>query len=358
MAKGTCSITDCESPVRGRGWCVLHYQRWRKHGDPEVRAMAWSRNGPECAVEDCERGATRRGWCDPHYRRWKTLGDPLAGGEIRQRYGQGETCSVDGCEGRRSGGGLCGKHYQRITKTGKLDDPRRNTACTVDECERKEVEHSGMCGTHLRRQRTRGSTERPQLKGKMPCAVEECCNVANGGWGWCMFHYTRYRKTGDPRKTPRDIRIDEESRTGTRVCVKCKRDRPLAEYQRGKRSLNGRIRECDECRLARMAKLYAAAMDDDAAAVARKTRSQYLMRKYGITADHYDEMHREQHGLCAACESSDKVLVVDHDHATGAIRALLCNDCNLALGHINDSVEILNRLIKYVEIHDRRPRDC
>lgn len=357
MAKSTCSIDGCESPVRARGWCIQHYQRWRKHGDPEVRVVAWSRNGPVCAVEDCERAANRRGWCDPHYRRWKSLGDPLAGGEIQKRYGAAP-CSVEGCGGNRSGGGMCGKHYQRLTKTGTLDEPRRNTVCTVDECTRKEAEHSGMCVTHLRRQRTRGTTDPQQLKGKMPCAVEECPNVCNGGWGWCMLHYTRYRKTGDPRKTPRDIRIDEENRTGTRVCVRCKRDRPMDQYQRDKRSLNRRIRECDECRHARFAKIYADAVHADAAARSRKTRSQYLMRRYGITADHYDEMNREQHGLCAVCETSEKALVVDHCHTSGAIRALLCNDCNLALGHINDSVEILNRLIKYVETHDRRPRDC
>lgn len=34
MAKGTCSLTGCDSPVRNRGWCNKHYQRWWKHGDP------------------------------------------------------------------------------------------------------------------------------------------------------------------------------------------------------------------------------------------------------------------------------------------------------------------------------------
>jgi hypothetical protein len=32
-----CSIDGCERPVRGRGWCSLHWQRWNKHGDPEKR---------------------------------------------------------------------------------------------------------------------------------------------------------------------------------------------------------------------------------------------------------------------------------------------------------------------------------
>jgi hypothetical protein len=34
VTKPTCSIADCDSPRIIRGWCRLHYQRWRNHGDP------------------------------------------------------------------------------------------------------------------------------------------------------------------------------------------------------------------------------------------------------------------------------------------------------------------------------------
>lgn len=30
----TCNIEDCEKPRKARGWCAMHWQRWRKHGDP------------------------------------------------------------------------------------------------------------------------------------------------------------------------------------------------------------------------------------------------------------------------------------------------------------------------------------
>jgi hypothetical protein len=29
-----CAVTDCPNSAVKRGWCALHYQRWRKHGDP------------------------------------------------------------------------------------------------------------------------------------------------------------------------------------------------------------------------------------------------------------------------------------------------------------------------------------
>ena len=39
MAKGTCSIEGCGRNLKAYGWCNVHYQRWRKHGDPLVRKM-------------------------------------------------------------------------------------------------------------------------------------------------------------------------------------------------------------------------------------------------------------------------------------------------------------------------------
>jgi hypothetical protein len=30
----TCSIEGCEAPFLARGWCSLHYSRWKTHGDP------------------------------------------------------------------------------------------------------------------------------------------------------------------------------------------------------------------------------------------------------------------------------------------------------------------------------------
>ena len=35
MPESTCSIKNCEAVVLARGWCSKHYDRWRKHGDPE-----------------------------------------------------------------------------------------------------------------------------------------------------------------------------------------------------------------------------------------------------------------------------------------------------------------------------------
>lgn len=46
-SKGTCSIDECASPVSSRGWCKKHYERWRRHGDPEFVKVETMRLRPE-----------------------------------------------------------------------------------------------------------------------------------------------------------------------------------------------------------------------------------------------------------------------------------------------------------------------
>jgi hypothetical protein len=36
VAVRVCSVDDCSTPVKARGWCSTHYSRWRTHGDPLV----------------------------------------------------------------------------------------------------------------------------------------------------------------------------------------------------------------------------------------------------------------------------------------------------------------------------------
>lgn len=43
---------------------------------------------------------------------------------------------------------------------------------------------------------------------------------------------------------------------------------------------------------------------------------------------------------CVICGNSGK-LVVDHDHKTGAVRGMLCSECNLGLGKFKDDPELL-----------------
>lgn len=72
-----------------------------------------------------------------------------------------------------------------------------------------------------------------------------------------------------------------------------------------------------------------------------------LKRKYNMTVEERDVLVKEHDGKCAICESAVK-LNIDHDHATGKVRGLLCHSCNVSLGHFRDDVQLLEKAITYL----------
>jgi len=89
-----------------------------------------------------------------------------------------------------------------------------------------------------------------------------------------------------------------------------------------------------------------------------RDRAGHLRRKYGITPAEYGQMLARQGGVCFLCGSHPRPpysLHVDHDHASGKIRGLLCFNCNYALGHFADDPDRLRAAARYVEV--ALPRD-
>lgn len=74
------------------------------------------------------------------------------------------------------------------------------------------------------------------------------------------------------------------------------------------------------------------------------------MKTYGLSLDGYNSMHEAQGGCCAICDNKT-VLFVDHDHSTGAVRKLLCSNCNFAIGHLGDDVERVMSAAAYLIEH-------
>ena len=99
--------------------------------------------------------------------------------------------------------------------------------------------------------------------------------------------------------------------------------------------------------LARMAEWRAKNLDRHNAA----RRRSVLRSKSGLTPEGYDALATAQNGACAicGCRSDTRALHVDHDHRTGKIRGLLCNNCNRCLGLLKDDVAVLRSAITYLE---------
>ena len=59
-----------------------------------------------------------------------------------------------------------------------------------------------------------------------------------------------------------------------------------------------------------------------------------------------------QHEVCAICATDKwgrKGPQVDHNHANGKVRGILCVNCNTLLGHVNDDPTRLRAAIAYLE---------
>ncbi|MGY1810474.1 endonuclease VII domain-containing protein [Blastococcus sp. SYSU D00669] len=80
------------------------------------------------------------------------------------------------------------------------------------------------------------------------------------------------------------------------------------------------------------------------------SRTYHLTRRYGISAQEADLMLEAQGGLCAICELAPAAHV-DHDHETGAVRQLLCFNCNGGLGQFKDDPAVMRAAAAYVERH-------
>jgi hypothetical protein len=174
-ALATCRYEGCGRPVNSRGWCSMHYLRWRTTGDPGPLGSTWNQE-KSCSLCDKSVVGGGRGWCAMHYKRWKKTGDPGRVETVNTPYGQTPVpCSVEGCETPTLATGLCQAHYQANRKYG---DPlaRGQAVCSVDGCDTRAYRGGkGHCRPHT------------------PCSIDGCSAPISCG-GLCKPHYrAQYR---------------------------------------------------------------------------------------------------------------------------------------------------------------------
>lgn len=73
------------------------------------------------------------------------------------------------------------------------------------------------------------------------------------------------------------------------------------------------------------------------------------IRAYGIEPEVYYKMLEKQGHKCAICKADPghRVLSIDHDHKTLKVRGLLCDGCNLSLGHL-ERTEWVEKAMQYL----------
>lgn len=151
-----------------------------------------------------------------------------------------------------------------------------------------------------------------------------------------------------------------------KACTECSQTKDLSAYYTRSRILkypdtaSGYQSICKECYKAQRA-VYVAANKQKCRESDRKRykskpeifRAWNYKRNFGITIDEYNQMFTLQEGKCAGCSRHQselsKRLAIDHDHDTGQIRGLLCQNCNRALGLVKDRPSVLVNLAGYLQ---------
>lgn len=85
-----------------------------------------------------------------------------------------------------------------------------------------------------------------------------------------------------------------------------------------------------------------------------KAKNQNLRKNYGLTLDQYNQMLINQNHKCEICgideiNAGKQGLVVDHNHITKKVRALLCSTCNFLIGQSKENPTILRNAANYLE---------
>lgn len=152
----------------------------------------------------------------------------------------------------------------------------------------------------------------------------------------------------------------------SRVCIKCYERKPIGEFHSNGRG--GRRTNCKEChkewakswwkrngveQYRKQKDKQLAWRKNNPERYAARQRKYHLRRKYAMTDADFQALVVAQGGKCACC-GTIAGLVIDHDHASGSVRSLLCQPCNKGLGCFYDDPAKLRLAAEYLEKHNEQ----
>jgi Recombination endonuclease VII len=146
-----------------------------------------------------------------------------------------------------------------------------------------------------------------------------------------------------------------------KICSKCNTEKPLDLYYKHRLGKGGYKSQCKECENQYAKARYEKEKQSGTKYIKSKKdslRKSSLLKNFGITVDQYESLLRKQDNKCAICEVDqslvEKKFAVDHSHEAsdfipeGAIRGLLCHDCNTRLIAERTDPHIFERAAQYL----------
>lgn len=124
----------------------------------------------------------------------------------------------------------------------------------------------------------------------------------------------------------------------SKVCTRCSLTKSVEDFPKNSKGKLGRGQKCKICS-AEVSSIYRKQIPIKKAA-----------QKYRVTEKEIEQVYYKT--ICDICNKpfkKDKRHAIDHDHATGQIRGLLCDLCNTGLGMFKDNQELLQKAIVYLQ---------
>lgn len=261
------------------------------------------------------------------------------------------TCSACLRDVRIIARGLCRACYQRWQKRGTTDyaPPRHRTFCQIDDCG-KPVVSNGMCDMHRNRLRKHGSVEqtRPDSWGA------KTKHPLYNSWAYLLRHRAQH-PMADSWTDFLQFVADIGERPSPKHSLYSANDTlPIGpDNYVWKEAVTQKAEgEDDRTYFNRAQKVYRSVRKE-------AFKGYELKKRFGMDMEQYAALLKDQGGVCAICHQPETLvlcgsvasLAVDHCHAGGQVRGLLCRSCNTALGMFRDDTTTMKRAIAYLEKH-------
>ncbi len=191
MPLDACTANGCERNQVAKGFCLMHYKRWKRTGDANAVSRQ-PRAGRLCAVEGCDRPVLAKGYCNTHYLRQRAHGDPLFTArmgpepvplEKRYKVDPDTGCWIfDGAPDKDGYGNI--RHDGKVVKAHRLaahlwldfdlDDPRQiRHSCDNPPCINPEHLLPGTRADNARDMVERGRQAKTQPHWKLVLTFEQ-----------------------------------------------------------------------------------------------------------------------------------------------------------------------------------------
>lgn len=229
------------------------------------------------------------------------------------------------------------------------------------QCGKEKVIARGLCSAHYHQFRRHGTIMKVYQTTAGSCRIEGCDRSVFAK-GLCQRHYLQadhplkasWKLMRSRNRGNYDLRWDDFA---TYLSDVGERPYPMSQLRRIDETQRW---DKDNVR-------WSTPVLDSKSSWSKEKRKAYarewgMQRRYGITVAEYDAILASQGGVCAICQRDgatknklhgfDVPMHVDHHHATGKVRGILCTHCNTAIGLLQDSPAIIARALAYLRHYE------